>query len=156
MADAKIFLSDCLACDSCVTADEGVRVSQQNAKDFFRILNLNKVGYLRCSLVLWPRRWGGRGEAPSEPLSRGPRPCVYPSEQNPCAESHFLTTWSKAASITSQAPRLGAGPPHKVRGAHSSLKAQGGALHLGQPQGHAFVLPGSLGPARVQPLSCPC
>ncbi|XP_017535807.3 nuclear prelamin A recognition factor [Manis javanica] len=43
LADAKIFLSDCLACDSCVTADEGVRVSQQNAKDFFRILNLNKT-----------------------------------------------------------------------------------------------------------------
>ncbi|XP_022379155.1 nuclear prelamin A recognition factor isoform X2 [Enhydra lutris kenyoni] len=42
LADAKIFLSDCLACDSCVTAEEGVQVSQQNAKDFFRVLNLNK------------------------------------------------------------------------------------------------------------------
>ncbi|XP_006886183.1 PREDICTED: nuclear prelamin A recognition factor isoform X1 [Elephantulus edwardii] len=42
LADAKIFLSDCLACDSCVTAEEGARVSQQNAKDFFRVLNLNK------------------------------------------------------------------------------------------------------------------
>ncbi|KAK2491018.1 hypothetical protein MC885_018737, partial [Smutsia gigantea] len=42
LADAKIFLSDCLACDSCVTVDEGVQVSQQNAKDFFRVLNLNK------------------------------------------------------------------------------------------------------------------
>ncbi|KAM6164069.1 nuclear prelamin A recognition factor [Rhynchocyon petersi] len=42
LADAKIFLSDCLACDSCVTAEEGMRVSQQNAKDFFRVLNLNK------------------------------------------------------------------------------------------------------------------
>ncbi|XP_057572239.1 nuclear prelamin A recognition factor isoform X2 [Hippopotamus amphibius kiboko] len=42
LADAKIFLSDCLACDSCVSAEEGVQVSQQNAKDFFRVLNLNK------------------------------------------------------------------------------------------------------------------
>lgn len=54
LADAKIFLSDCLACDSCVTAEEGVQVSQQNAKDFFRVLNLNKVGHPRCSLVPWP------------------------------------------------------------------------------------------------------
>ena len=43
MADAKIFLSDCLACDSCVSAEEGVQVAQQNAKDFLRVLNLNKV-----------------------------------------------------------------------------------------------------------------
>ncbi|KAB1266617.1 Nuclear prelamin A recognition factor [Camelus dromedarius] len=42
LADAKIFLSDCLACDSCVTAEEGVQVSQQNTKDFLRVLNLNK------------------------------------------------------------------------------------------------------------------
>ncbi|KAF6095693.1 nuclear prelamin A recognition factor [Phyllostomus discolor] len=42
LAEAKIFLSDCLACDSCVTAEEGVQVSQQNARDFFRVLNLNK------------------------------------------------------------------------------------------------------------------
>uniref|UniRef100_G1QFE9 Iron hydrogenase large subunit C-terminal domain-containing protein n=1 Tax=Myotis lucifugus TaxID=59463 RepID=G1QFE9_MYOLU len=42
LADAKIFLRDCLACDSCVTAEEGVQVSQQNTKDFFRVLNLNK------------------------------------------------------------------------------------------------------------------
>lgn len=42
LADAKIFLSDCLACDSCVTEEEGVQVSQQNAKDFFHVLNLNK------------------------------------------------------------------------------------------------------------------
>uniref|UniRef100_K9IK42 Nuclear prelamin A recognition factor n=1 Tax=Desmodus rotundus TaxID=9430 RepID=K9IK42_DESRO len=42
LADAKILLSDCLACDSCVTAEEGVQVSQQNARDFFRVLNLNK------------------------------------------------------------------------------------------------------------------
>lgn len=42
LADAKIFLSDCLACDSCVSAEEGIQVSQQNAKDFFQVLNLNK------------------------------------------------------------------------------------------------------------------
>uniref|UniRef100_A0A8C8YMX7 Nuclear prelamin A recognition factor n=1 Tax=Prolemur simus TaxID=1328070 RepID=A0A8C8YMX7_PROSS len=42
LADAKIFLSDCLACDSCLTAEEGLQLSQQNAKDFFRVLNLNK------------------------------------------------------------------------------------------------------------------
>ncbi|KAL1778682.1 nuclear prelamin A recognition factor [Sigmodon hispidus] len=42
LADAKIFLSDCLACDSCVTVEEGVQLSQQSAKDFFRVLNLNK------------------------------------------------------------------------------------------------------------------
>ncbi|XP_007957979.1 nuclear prelamin A recognition factor [Orycteropus afer afer] len=42
LADGKIFLSDCLACDSCVTTGEGVRISQQNAKDFFRVVNLNK------------------------------------------------------------------------------------------------------------------
>ncbi|XP_040845830.1 nuclear prelamin A recognition factor isoform X1 [Ochotona curzoniae] len=42
LADAKIFLSDCLACDSCVTAEEGVQLSQQNAADFLRVVNLNK------------------------------------------------------------------------------------------------------------------
>ncbi|KAK1339237.1 hypothetical protein QTO34_019915 [Cnephaeus nilssonii] len=42
VADIKIFLSDCLACDSCVTTEEGVQVSQQNTEDFFRVLNLNK------------------------------------------------------------------------------------------------------------------
>ncbi|CAO2646476.1 Nuclear prelamin A recognition factor [Lemmus lemmus] len=42
LADAKIFLSDCLACDSCVTVEEGVQLSQQSAKDFFHVLNLNK------------------------------------------------------------------------------------------------------------------
>ncbi|XP_044529104.1 nuclear prelamin A recognition factor [Gracilinanus agilis] len=42
LADAKIFLSDCLASDTCVTAEEGIRVFQQNQKEFFRILNLNK------------------------------------------------------------------------------------------------------------------
>uniref|UniRef100_A0A8C5LKZ8 Nuclear prelamin A recognition factor n=1 Tax=Jaculus jaculus TaxID=51337 RepID=A0A8C5LKZ8_JACJA len=42
LADAKIFLSDCLACESCVTMEEGVQLSQQSAKDFVRVLNLNK------------------------------------------------------------------------------------------------------------------
>nr|KAF6369262.1 hypothetical protein mMyoMyo1_010640 [Myotis myotis] len=42
LADAKIFLRDCLACDSCVTAEEGVQVSPQNTKVFFCVLNLNK------------------------------------------------------------------------------------------------------------------
>uniref|UniRef100_G1Q0V6 Iron hydrogenase large subunit C-terminal domain-containing protein n=1 Tax=Myotis lucifugus TaxID=59463 RepID=G1Q0V6_MYOLU len=35
-------VSVCLACDSCVTTEEGVQVSQQNTKDFFRVLNLIK------------------------------------------------------------------------------------------------------------------
>ncbi|XP_074121118.1 nuclear prelamin A recognition factor isoform X3 [Sminthopsis crassicaudata] len=42
LADAKIFFSDCLASDSCVTMEEGIKVFQQNQKEFFRILNLNK------------------------------------------------------------------------------------------------------------------
>lgn len=64
MADAKIFLSDCLACDSCVTAEEGVQVSQQNAKDFFRVLNLNKVWWPGRSVALWlGEAGGGQAEA---------------------------------------------------------------------------------------------
>ncbi|NXU28235.1 NARF factor, partial [Thalassarche chlororhynchos] len=35
-------LSDCLACDNCMTSEEGARVFQQNQKELFRILNLNK------------------------------------------------------------------------------------------------------------------
>ncbi|KAJ7397116.1 Nuclear prelamin A recognition factor [Pitangus sulphuratus] len=42
LANAKILLSDCLACDSCMTSEEGARVFQQNQKEFFRVLNLNK------------------------------------------------------------------------------------------------------------------
>ncbi|XP_050837206.1 nuclear prelamin A recognition factor isoform X3 [Serinus canaria] len=42
LANAKILLSDCLACDSCMTLEEGARVFQQNQKEFFRVLNLNK------------------------------------------------------------------------------------------------------------------
>lgn len=43
LANAKILLSDCLACDNCMTSEEGARVFQQNQKELFRILNLNKV-----------------------------------------------------------------------------------------------------------------
>ncbi|XP_064423686.1 nuclear prelamin A recognition factor [Latimeria chalumnae] len=42
LADAKIFLSDCLACDNCVTAEESLRVAQQNQKELFEVLSLNK------------------------------------------------------------------------------------------------------------------
>ncbi|XP_078510780.1 nuclear prelamin A recognition factor [Lissotriton helveticus] len=42
LASAKIFLSDCLACDSCVTWQESTKIAQQNQKELFRILNLNK------------------------------------------------------------------------------------------------------------------
>nr|XP_006132457.1 nuclear prelamin A recognition factor [Pelodiscus sinensis] len=42
LASAKIFLSDCLACDNCVTSEESVRIFQQNQKELFRILSLNK------------------------------------------------------------------------------------------------------------------
>ncbi|XP_063473493.1 nuclear prelamin A recognition factor isoform X3 [Symphalangus syndactylus] len=75
LADAKIFLSDCLACDSCMTAEEGVQLSQQNAKDFFRVLNLNKFHRLY-------RRhgWGGlrkqswrKSEGEASTSSRGSR-----------------------------------------------------------------------------------
>ena len=30
LANAKILLSDCLACDNCMTSEEGARVFQQN------------------------------------------------------------------------------------------------------------------------------
>lgn len=43
LANAKIFLSDCLACDNCITSDEAVRIFQQNQKELFRVLSLNKV-----------------------------------------------------------------------------------------------------------------
>lgn len=65
MADAKIFLSDCLACDSCVTVEEGVQLSQQSAKDFLHVLNLNKVwcqlGLMgqACNSSYWETRAGG-------------------------------------------------------------------------------------------------
>ncbi|XP_069510703.1 nuclear prelamin A recognition factor [Ambystoma mexicanum] len=42
LASAKIFLSDCLACDSCVTWKESAKIALQNQKELFRILNLNK------------------------------------------------------------------------------------------------------------------
>ncbi|XP_048344642.1 nuclear prelamin A recognition factor isoform X1 [Sphaerodactylus townsendi] len=42
LANAKIFLSDCLACENCITSEEAVRVFQQNQKELFQVLNLNK------------------------------------------------------------------------------------------------------------------
>ncbi|XP_069056396.1 nuclear prelamin A recognition factor isoform X2 [Pleurodeles waltl] len=42
LASAKIFLSDCLACDSCVSWQESTKIAQQNQKELFKILNLNK------------------------------------------------------------------------------------------------------------------
>ncbi|XP_060108284.1 nuclear prelamin A recognition factor [Heteronotia binoei] len=42
LADAKIFLSDCLACENCITSEEAVKVFQQNQKELFWVLNLNK------------------------------------------------------------------------------------------------------------------
>ncbi|XP_029456214.1 nuclear prelamin A recognition factor isoform X2 [Rhinatrema bivittatum] len=42
LASAKIFLSDCLACDNCVTPEESTRISQQNQEELLRVLNLNK------------------------------------------------------------------------------------------------------------------
>lgn len=42
LANAKIFLSDCLSCDNCITSEEAVRVFQQNQKELFRVLDLNK------------------------------------------------------------------------------------------------------------------
>lgn len=42
LASAKIFLSDCLACDNCVTSEESTRIFQQNREALFRVLNRNK------------------------------------------------------------------------------------------------------------------
>ncbi|KAG8445999.1 hypothetical protein GDO86_013756 [Hymenochirus boettgeri] len=42
LAEAGIFLSDCLACGNCVTSEEGARIFAQNQKEFFKVLNLNK------------------------------------------------------------------------------------------------------------------
>ncbi|XP_018094037.1 nuclear prelamin A recognition factor-like [Xenopus laevis] len=42
LADAKIFLSDCLACGNCVTSEEGAKIFAQNQKELFKVLNLNK------------------------------------------------------------------------------------------------------------------
>lgn len=42
LAEARIFLSDCLACDNCVTSEEGARIFAQNQKELFNVLSLNK------------------------------------------------------------------------------------------------------------------
>ncbi|XP_051889050.1 nuclear prelamin A recognition factor [Pristis pectinata] len=41
LANAKIFLSDCLACENCVTSTEGLRIAQQ-CQEFFSVLDLNQ------------------------------------------------------------------------------------------------------------------
>lgn len=57
LANAKIFLSDCLACDSCITAEEAVKVYQQNPNEFFRVLNLNKVKGMVFICLYMPRKF---------------------------------------------------------------------------------------------------
>ncbi|XP_004463721.1 nuclear prelamin A recognition factor isoform X2 [Dasypus novemcinctus] len=52
LADANVFLSDCLACESCLTAEEGAQVARQGAGGFFHILNLNKKRDLSTRSVL--------------------------------------------------------------------------------------------------------
>uniref|UniRef100_UPI00398F01CB nuclear prelamin A recognition factor isoform X2 n=1 Tax=Pristiophorus japonicus TaxID=55135 RepID=UPI00398F01CB len=42
LANAKIFLSDCLACDNCVTPTESLRIAQQCQEEFFTVLRLNQ------------------------------------------------------------------------------------------------------------------
>ncbi|MGH0142528.1 UNVERIFIED_CONTAM: hypothetical protein FKN15_055417 [Acipenser sinensis] len=42
LAGKRVYLSDCLACDRCVSEEESQRISQQNQKELFGILNLNK------------------------------------------------------------------------------------------------------------------
>ncbi|XP_071968699.1 nuclear prelamin A recognition factor [Engystomops pustulosus] len=42
LADARIFLSDCLACGNCVTSEEGTKIFAQNQKELFKVLSLNK------------------------------------------------------------------------------------------------------------------
>ncbi|XP_043940947.1 nuclear prelamin A recognition factor [Protopterus annectens] len=42
LASAKIFLSDCLACDKCLTSEESVRIFQQSQGALFKVLSLNK------------------------------------------------------------------------------------------------------------------
>lgn len=42
LADARIFLSDCLACGNCVTSEEGAKIFAQNQKELFKVLSLNK------------------------------------------------------------------------------------------------------------------
>jgi hypothetical protein len=76
LADAKIFLSDCLACDSCVTSDEGAQLSQRSTKVFFRVLNLNKVqhpGIFMASLAT-----PGVGLGLRRHWNRWPQHCLLP------------------------------------------------------------------------------
>ncbi|MBN3283219.1 NARF factor, partial [Polyodon spathula] len=42
LAGKRVYLSDCLACERCVSEEESRRISQQNQKELFRIVNLNK------------------------------------------------------------------------------------------------------------------
>ncbi|CAH2292124.1 nuclear prelamin A recognition factor [Pelobates cultripes] len=42
LTEARIFLSDCMACGNCVTSEEGAQIFAQNQKAFFKVLNLNK------------------------------------------------------------------------------------------------------------------
>ncbi|XP_012590189.1 PREDICTED: nuclear prelamin A recognition factor [Condylura cristata] len=75
LADAKVFLSDCLACDSCVTAEEGARLAQQNAEDFSRVLSLNQTPRLASGTglsrpVLSPHGGAGALTAASPPGTR--------------------------------------------------------------------------------------
>nr|XP_006635420.1 PREDICTED: nuclear prelamin A recognition factor [Lepisosteus oculatus] len=42
LVSERVFLSDCLACDRCITEQERHRISQQNLKEFSRVLGLNK------------------------------------------------------------------------------------------------------------------
>ncbi|KAG2460935.1 NARF factor, partial [Polypterus senegalus] len=42
LASERVFLSDCLACDKCVTDEESQHIYQQNERELFNILSLNK------------------------------------------------------------------------------------------------------------------
>ncbi|XP_073538594.1 nuclear prelamin A recognition factor [Phyllobates terribilis] len=42
LAESRIFLSDCLACNNCVTSEEGAKIFAQNQKELFKVLSLNK------------------------------------------------------------------------------------------------------------------
>ncbi|KAM4662417.1 nuclear prelamin A recognition factor [Discoglossus pictus] len=42
LAEARIFLSDCLACGNCVTSEEGIKIFAQNQKELFEVFALNK------------------------------------------------------------------------------------------------------------------
>ncbi|GCC36703.1 hypothetical protein chiPu_0015201 [Chiloscyllium punctatum] len=46
LANAKIFLSDCLACDNCVTSAESLQIARQCQEEFLSVLSLNQ----RCDV----------------------------------------------------------------------------------------------------------